>query len=295
MPVVKQTFWIFLAGFALAQGAQPCPEAGRRLYFHSEPALNQQVSPAFSDSLFARLQTPLLGLGYCFTNAARDPNDTNSQDLWLLVRSRISGENLTLTAAVLTEGQRRAGKVAQAIAHPLTELEIQRGDAALLNSIFPQKIIENLRTQYVAQLALVTQPEGAKIRANNGLEGITPLEWVLPLGNLHVIVSHSGYLTREMDLDLTRPGEHTVSLPMIPRRFYHSRFFPVAALAATASLGAYMAQNYYYNQYHRLGLSDQQNRPERFGELFGDAKTWERVSVGSLGLALLTLGLSFSF
>ncbi len=295
MPVVKQTLLIFMVGCALVQAEISCPESSRRLYYHAESSVNLQINPGFSDTLFTRLQAPLNGLGYCFTNVARNPNDTNSQDLWLLIRSRSSGENIALTAAVLTEGQRRAGKVAQALAHPLTELETPRGEAALLNSVFPQKIIENLRTQYVAQVAMVTQPEGAKIQASNGLEGITPLEWVLPLGNLHVVVSHPGYLTREIDLDLSRPGEHTFSLPLISRRFYHSRFFPLAALAATTSLGAYMAQNYYYNQYHRLGLSDQQNRPEQFGEIFGKAKTWERISAGTLGLALISLGLTFRF
>jgi hypothetical protein len=291
----KFTACLLILGCVLAVSKTNCPELSRRLYYRPGASITNLVSPDLGDLLFSRLEIPLVNLGYCLTLAPLVLPDSLSKELELVLEARTEGTEVHLGAAVLTVEQRIAGKVRAAFDRPLAELDFHPGENETAGLVFGQKIMENLRTQYVTQVSVITQPEGARVRAGNGLEGVTPLEWVLPLGHLHLTVVHPGYLTRSLDLNLIRPGEHTVNLPLTRHRFYHSRFFPLASVAAVTALGADMAENYYLNQYHALGIDDQRNRPQRFGQLFGTARTWEKVSASSLGISLISLGLCFRF
>lgn len=272
-----------------------CPSQTRPLFYHPEKRVQADLGPNFADSLYSRLREPLNALGYCLTTEIPGNLDPQSKELGLWVMAETDASPMRLIATVLPESQRSPQRLAQAWQRPLAELDILPGEALSAASIFSQKVVENLRTQYVAQVAIITVPDSAQIRTDRGLEGISPLEWVLPLGYLNVTVSHPGYQTREISLDLNKPGEHTANLVLNKRRFYHSRFFPYTLGLAASAFGAYLVQNYYYTEYHRLGLEDQRERPERFGELFRTAKTWETVSAYCLAAAGLGLVLSFSF
>gem|GEM_PF-3705173 len=275
--------------------ASPCPTASRPLFYHPDRELNSIVFPGFADSLELRLQKPLAALGYCISEPWHKTSDSDSGGLGLLITASSSSSGSRILATVLQEKQLNAGLANQALRRPLAELDWDGMENGAMILIFSQKIAENLRVQYVAEVTVQTQPAGAVVKAENGLEGKAPLEWVLPLGMLSIEAHYPGYLPRQISLDISKPGDHTVSLPLTRRRFYHSKFFPVAAIAATGALGAYVVQNYYYGQYQRLGIEDQRNRPDRFGELFHTAQTWEKASSVSLGLAILSLGLSFRF
>jgi PEGA domain len=295
MPVKAWIVCCLVAACAWAKPDRSCPSQNRKLFYHSEGLAHGGLETGFSDSLFQRLNGPLQVLGYCLTPEIPAVADSQAKELGLWLSARPTEYEVRLTAAVLQESQRSPQRIAQAMRRPLTELDILPGEAMTAAFIFAQKVVENLRTQYVAQVAIITVPDSATIRSDRGLEGKTPLEWVLPLGHLQVTVSHPGYQTREINLDLNRPGEHTANLALMKLRFYHSRFFPYTLGLAASAFGAYLAQNYYYTEYHRLGLEDQRQRPERFGELFRTAKTWENVAGYCLAAAGLGLALSFSF
>jgi PEGA domain len=299
MPKMEIRWWlafILLGGNVLAYAGQSCLESGRQLFYHPNPLMKEHLGVGFADTLFQKLEKNLANLGHCLQVVGKiNPKDSSSDHLGLWLTSHRQDETIRISAAILPESQKNRAHVEAAFLRPLTELTVQITDSGATSSFLAQKIIENLRTQFVAQLNIATDPDSALIRTNRGLTGKSPLEWVLPLGKIHISVSHPGYMTRKYDLDLSRPGEHTVNLPLEKRHFYHSNLFPITLGFLGASLGSYYLKNDYYDQYHQLGIEDQRQRPEEFSRLFGVAQNWEKAATASLVGALLTFGLSFRF
>lgn len=264
--------------------------------------MDQRTMPGFSDSLRRELSPPLGGLGYCLQAVP---------DFRVLLDTARFGDHLVLHALV-TEGPQVAGSAGlvvtllsvrdwaagmldEGVSRPLVSLPVDREDPAGLLDVLVKKVAENLRRQYVAHVLIQSRPGEAAVRSENGLQGRTPVEWILPLGSLAVALEKPGYLPLERKLELSAPGQHNFDLQLSKRRFYHSSFMWPALVFGAASLGAYAVQEHYYAQYQAYGPGDGRNRPEVFGETFGLAKKWERTSAASLGLAAACLALSFRF
>lgn len=286
--------------FALcaAWAGPPCAPGSRILFYSPHPLLDSRTAPGFAEDLRKLMEPPLMELGYCLQGIG---------DYRTLLDTARFGDNLVLHAlasegvpadfvvAVLPVRDWTAHRLPEAVSRPLVSLPLTRDDPSALMDVLVRKVAENLRKQYVAHVFIQSHPSEALARSTSGLQGRTPVEWILPLGSLSVALEQPGYLPLLRDLDLTVPGQHSYDLQMVKRRFYHSGFiYPMAAFGA-AALGAYLMEEHYYAKYQSYGADEQRDRPEIFGRTFGVAKTWERIAYGSAILAGISFAASFRF
>jgi hypothetical protein len=287
---------------AVSTSGMDC-QAGLQILFYSpHPLLEGATETGFSDSIKTQLRAPLEDIGYCLQEI-RDHRSVlgaaqYAENLVLHVQIANTTEYTgggTILIALLKVTDLARGKLAEALSRPLVTLPFQVGEVFSLTNILVKKITENLRSQYVADIHIRSNPPGARVRTLAGLEGKTPVEWVMPLGISPVTLEKTGYLSLERNIDLTTPGMHTFDLQMAKRRFYHSKFIYPALASGAISLAAFALENHFYSKYLDLGREDLENRPDAFGKNFRAAKTYERIAYTSLGLAWLNLVLCFTF
>jgi hypothetical protein len=301
---------IMLGGGTQAMASEPdsaCIAGRKRIFFSTHPLLDSRTNTGFSDSLRSQLRAPLLEIGYCVESieSYRGRLDTALYGDNLVLHTLISegpvpqypmgNGTSTLLVAVLSVRDWHGNKLPEAVSHPLISLRFQKTEISSLPNIVVKKISENLRNQFVAQLLIQSRPAGAVIYSDVGLDGKTPVEWVVPLGVLKVSLTQPGYLTVTRDLDLNSPGAHSFEIPLIKRRFYHSKFIYPAMSFGVLALVATAFENHYYSQYRDLGIQDQREHPEKFGDTFQLAKSFERLSYSSMLLAATSLVVSFKF
>ena len=286
-----------------ASASKDCKTGNQDLFYSPHPLLDAGTIEGFSDTLGRQLREPLNELGYCLQEAGdyraiSDPSDSarHGENLVLQIQSEGAAEGSgTVLVALLRARELARGKLAEAFSHPLVSLHYGPGEASSLSSILAKKIAENLRSQYVADLLVRSNPAGASVRSSAGLQGTTPVEWVLPLGTVQVTLEKKGYMTLERKIDLSAPGRHAYDLQLSKRRFYHSGFIYPTLAAGAVSIVALALENHYYDKYRSLGPQDLKNRPAVFGETFHTAKTYEAVAYTAMGLAWLNLALCFTF
>lgn len=286
--------------FALcaAWSGPACAPGSRILFYSPHPLLDSRTAPGFAEDLRKLMEPPLMDLGYCLQGIGdyRSLLDTARFGDNLVLHALASeGDPAEFVVAVLHVRDWNANRLPEAVSRPLVSLPLTREDPAGLMDVLVRKIAENLRKQYVAHVFIQSHPAEAMVKSTSGLQGRTPVEWILPLGPLSVALEQPGYLPLLRDLDLTVPGQHSYDLQLAKRRFYHSRFiYPVVAFGATAA-GAYLMEQHYYAKYQGYGADEQRESPEVFGRTFGVAKNWERIAYGSAILAGASLAFSFRF
>ncbi|MDQ3001852.1 MAG: PEGA domain-containing protein, partial [Fibrobacterota bacterium] len=284
MPFARLITVLIGISMALCTAMSPldCKTGNQTLFYSPHPLLDSRTAPGFADSLRRQLTDPLRGLGYCLEEIKdyRDVLDTSrfGDNLVLQAQGEDAGDGSGLVLIALLRVRELArGGLSEAVSRPLVSLRFGPGEIASLPNILSKKISENLRSQYVADLLIRSHPTGASVRAHSGLEGRTPVEWVMPLGMVPVTLVKPGYLPLNRDIDLSAPGRHAYDLQMVRKRFYHSKFIYPAIAAGAASLVATAFKEHYYGNYQALGPQDQKDTPEAFGETFRTAKTYERL------------------
>jgi hypothetical protein len=303
--------WVFLAALGLygmampwAQAAAPtppqCGPANQEIFYAPRIRSEGLLPPGFADSLWRYLADPVRELGYCLTPAqgTRMVADSTAHGDNLFLQATAGSENggaVSMSIAALRVRELARGMLPEAEARPLVYLRFLPAEAAGLYSVLAKKVAENLRNQYVAVLLIRSIPPGAAVRSASGLEGATPVEWVVPLGSLDISLAKPGYLNVRRNLDLEAPGQHTYDLQLVKRRFYHSKFIYPTLAAGLISAAAFVLENHYYGVYQSLGAEDRANRPQAFAENFRNAKNYERIGYAALGAASLSLVLCFAF
>ncbi|MEO7958745.1 MAG: PEGA domain-containing protein [Fibrobacteria bacterium] len=286
-----------------AAAGKPCKTGSRILFFSPDPLLDVRTTAGFADSLMRQLQAPLAELGYCLEEAGhyRAILDTARFAENLILQTQVNEDTAdtegsgTLLVAMLRVRELARGNLAEAVSHPLVSLHFEPGEMSSLPNILGKKISENLRSQYVADLLIRSHPTGAMVRTASGLDGATPVEWVMPLGVLQVSLEKKGWLPLKREIDLSAPGLHAYELQLSKRRFYNSKFIYPTLAAGVISVIAFGLENHYYSTYQALGAQDRTLRPETFGNTYQTAKTYEGVAYTALGLAWLNLALCFTF
>ena len=295
------------ASLPAASAPADCGSGRKLLFFSAHPLLDAKAGAGFADSLRRQLREPLLELGYCLSDIKdyRTLLDTARFADNLVLHTLVSegpdpvvaagtGSG-TLLVAVLNVRDWSAGKLPEAVSRPLVSLRFHAPEAATLPNIVVKKISENLRSQFVAQLLIQSRPAGVRVRSDAGLEGATPVEWIVPLGNLSVTLEKPGYVPMRRDLDLSSPGMHAFEMQLSKRRFYNSKLIYPALFFGAATGVAFVFENQYYSRYRDLGAADQQDHPEKFADTFRTAKSFERLGYTSLALAATSLVFSFRF
>jgi hypothetical protein len=284
------------------------------LFLHVDSTVIHSTPAGFAGRLMRQLQNPLDQIGYCLLRfRSGTASDTTVRDEQVMVvsmqfevhqvtdTSKNDGTVLfdttaaRMVIALLQIADWSKKQVARALETPLLTLEYRPEDLSTFESVLIRKIVENLRTQYICNLQIQSIPEGVTIRSRSGLEGITPLEWITPVGKLAISGELDGYEPIRRRIDLTTPGNHTYVLEMSRRRFYHSGFFVPTILLGGASAGCFAAERFFYDKYRHLGKSDRGQTPDRFEQTFTIAKSFETAAAVTAGLTGVSFVCCFFF
>ena len=281
-----------------------CGAGTRVLFFYSDTAVDLVTKEGFSDTLFAQLRDPLREIGYCLTRFEKPIMADPAQDGLVMVlsmqkwanqqaASKDSIANVHISLVRLEEWfSQRGGSV---LDNPLISLSYEAGELSTFESVLIKKTVENLRTQYVCHLRIQSTPPGVHIKSGIGLEGTTPLEWILPVGEFSISGELKGYELVYKKMELASPGIHTYDLQMRKQQFYRSKFMYPAVTFALASVACYITERYYYSKYLDLGRDDYYNNPELFADTYNKAKYFEVATLSALALSAVSLTFSFWF
>ena len=303
--------------------AEECGAGRRPLFFYVDPSADRHTPHGFTDRIFLHLKQPLEEIGYCITrfDSALIADTSAGEELVMVLSMRLlisrhevtrSGEPdsdgvTAMEAALLSDTAADAvvsllrvdswspRQLRRAAENPLLSLAYNHEELTTFESVLMRKIVENLRTQYICNLRIQSIPDGATIRSNRGLEGTTPLEWIMPVGKLSITGELKGYEPIRRRIDLTTPGMHTYVIEMGKRRFYHSAFFIPSIVFGVSSAACFAVERVYYNNYMNLGREDRENNPDSFERTFNIAKNFERAAGVTLALGVTSFTLCFFF
>jgi len=312
---------------SIGEAAQ-CVNGKRPLFFAIDQKVGEILPSSFSADLYSELDVPLQEIGYCITRYTPAVlSDSLLQDEIILMLSlklniisrtievsdsAAGGDSIETVKSVqvdtsadvvlstISVGRWSSTERKMALTNPLISQTYTPKDIATFQSVLIKKIVENLRMQYICHLRIESVPDGVAIRANHGLEGTTPLEWIIPVGNLPITGTLEGYEPIKRKINLAAPGNHTYVLQMERRRFYHSGFFVPAVVCATSSAASFVLMEYFDRKYDALTREPRQpNGPQPdeapFAQAYNRAVACEVAGFSLLGLAAGSFTLCFFF
>jgi hypothetical protein len=283
-----------------------CSAGKKPIVFYPDSSV-YSLSYGFAEEISIQLKDPLSEIGYCLVpiDSIHQSDTATSLLLFLAVRNRksdissidstMTGPTTQIIVGLLNSSDTTREELLSSLDHPLVSLSYDPVDPSTIESVLVRKISENLRTQYVCQVRIQSNPDGVLITTGSGLKGETPLEWILPVGKLDIKAELNDYENITKKLDLTEPGIHTYYLQMRKRMFYRSGFmWPAVAFGGLAAC-LFGAEKFYYSKYQALGRNEYLNTPEAFGKQFYTAKNYERAAFAALSLSGVSLIMSFIF
>jgi hypothetical protein len=297
---------LLLSFFSVLNAALPEEECGKGkklVLFKASEAVDSKIRAGFSDDFFDALNNPLKEIGYCPVLLEKHYFDDslfkNTPVLFADVAEKFSDTESTSTVIFqiffLPLNEITTDFSIPQSANLLISLRFIPEELSTFEVVAVRKTVENLRTQYVCHLRLESDPSGVQINSSIGLEGKTPLEWVIPVGELEIEGAMKGYFALRRSLKLDSPGSHTYVLEMKARQFYHSRFMVPTVIIGVSSAVFFGLERYFYSQYLALDRETYFNDPDKFGELFNNAKKCEYAAFTSLGLTAVSFSCTFFF
>ena len=296
------SFLIMLFFIINTATADTCKTGNRPIHFIFNENLKKCFPSDFSDGLLQELGSSLYEIGFCLqTLDSSVSKDTTSRDeliMYMTTETQINsklpeGEKLIICLLSIDEWKR--GSTTTALTHPLISIPYQPGELTAFQAVLVKKIVENIRTQYVCHLRIQSNPSGILITSPIGLEGKTPLEWILPLGNLDIKSNADGYESFQKSIDLSEPGIHTYFLGLKKKQFYNSKILIPTVFFAVASAAFYGGERFYYSKYLDLGKEDYYNNPGKFESTYNKASIYEQASLITLACAAVFFTCTFVF
>lgn len=299
-----------------AYSQEECVDGKRKLFLLVDNSVTNRCDYDFAGELYAQLKEPLKEVGYCLRlYEATNCNDTSSDFgellfVWLKVsyiKKSLSDslsdsfsegmmidsiEELSLS---LVSCQATGEDEIMKSLRPFLLIQFDKSDVLAFTSVLVRKIIERLRNQYISHLRVFSNPDGAIVKTKDGLEGITPVEWVIPIGKTLLTCELKGYNTLTKKVEITSPGVYTYVFELNKRQFYHSNFFIPALIFGTSSVVCFGFERYFYEKYRNLGEVDREERPFMFERTFYIAKGFEYAFFGTFMLSGCFVALSFIF
>lgn len=296
---------------------ETCRDGRRPLFFFADRSVANHSSPGFTDELFNQLRAPLKEIHYCLTRlestALTDTNVADEMVMFLTMNVTLAPRPMSSTTfhdsfvvstfdtiaemeiALVRVKDWSPTKRQQSLEHPLISLSYNTAELSTFQSVLIRKIVENLRTQYICHLRIQSIPEHTTIRSTSGLEGVTPLEWILPMGPLTITGKIEGYEPLRRKINLQEPGIHTYVLQIRKNQFYNSKFIYPTILGSIATVASYLLEQHYYNEYSKLGKTDLDTRPDHFAQLFSTAQRYQSATAACFVLTGASFALSFWF
>lgn len=284
--------------------ANTCRNGKKPIHFAVNTTLQKNIPSDFTNSILGELKPSLNEIGYCLepidSSALRDSSRADELVIYLTAQSEAaqnlkSASSFTLLVCLVRTEDWANGNLDIPLDHPLITITYQPEELSTFESILVKKIIENIRTQYVCHLKLQSNPSGVAITTSTGLEGKTPLEWILPVGDLTIYSNLKGYENYHKKLEFTEPGIHTYFLELKKKQFFNSKFLYPTIAFALASAVCYGYDRYYYSEYLKLGKENYYNQPEQFGNTYNKALNFERASLITLACTAVSFTFTFVF
>jgi hypothetical protein len=276
---------------------QECKPEARPIYFTMNRMLEQNLPHSFITEFNNELGAALEEIRFCFKILTPEIlSDTSKYDEIVMY---MSSDNQTIDTfnsiiiSTLTINDWVQGNIGTSLEHPLISISYQPEELSTFRSVLIKKIIENIRTQYVCHIRIQSSPSNINITTDLGLEGKTPLEWIIPVGNLTLKSKTDGYEPFQKKIILDEPGIHTYFLNLKKKQFYHSRFIIPAVVFLLSSAACYYGEHYYYSRYTNYGRDDALNNPDIFGKTYNTARKFETAKYASLALCGISLSISF--
>jgi hypothetical protein len=282
--------------------AETCKAGNKPIHFIVGTTLQKYIPSDFSRGLYEELESSLHEIGFCLQtmNPSILTDSTKRDELIMYmtteteVNSNIAeGENLMICLVRVEDWANTNTKIA--LSHPLISISYQPEELSTFRTVLVKKIIENIRTQYVCHLRIQSNPSGIFITSTIGLEGKTPLEWILPFGDLSIKNKTDGYEPFQKKLDLSEPGINTYFLELKKKQFYNSKFLWPTLVFAVASAACYGGERANYSKYLKLGKTDYLNHPGEFESTYNKAYLYERASLLTLVCAAVSFTCTFVF
>jgi hypothetical protein len=280
--------------------AENCKPDKKPLFVVFDTSLERVTSTDFPKEFYEELSKPLLDIGYCIQRL----EDSNPADsllngnplLFLKLDASVrDGDPENVNGYWLTVGKFQNENDNLSNEFPLLSMAFDTTELMTLQSVLVKKIVENIRTQYVCHLRIQSSPDGVSIVTLQGLEGRTPLEWILPVGDISIEGKKDGYESIQKRVDLSSAGVHTIFLQMRKRQFFNSKFIYPAIVFGLSSVTCYSLDRYYHKKYMSLGKDTYYNNPSEFEQTFNKAKRFETASIVSLACALTSLTITFFY
>ncbi len=274
-------------------------EGKELIFFDFDSSLSKLLPPSFPQELSEQLKRPLLDIGYRLSelHCALSPEDENRSHLILIFSLKPQTTDTDTQYTIQTdlvrinfsEGKQRSQS------SPFISLSFSSSELSTVKTVLSRKIIENLRTHYICHLRVHSSPQGVRIRSGSGLEGVTPLEWIVPVGILTIEGKLKGYEPINHTVEISEPGVHTCYLQLRKRPFYQSRMMiPGAALLLTSAV-CFFSERYYFNNYHDLQKNEPEKNSPLLEESYRRAKNFGYMGIASLVLSAVSFSLSFKF
>jgi hypothetical protein len=289
---------------AANNSAAQFPSGKQSLWFFTQEKLDAKTYAGFAKDLFTDVRAGLSDIGYDVRNFSASDSlmrISGSQDnlcMYIHATDAFNGREpgaALLVVDLCKMSELTAAKYGLAAFRPLLSLAYAPDDPASFRSIFTKKIVENLRTQYICNVSIASEPSGAIVKTSRGLTDITPLEWIVPVGSLKIRCSMNKYNSLDKELALFKPGSYSYLFQMRKKQFFNSKFFYPAMAFFVSSAVCYYFDSYYYSRYGRLQKVDYYNSPSSFSQQFQNAKNFENASIATLTSGCCLLGLSFWF
>lgn len=269
------------------------------IFFDFDSSLSDLFPSSFPQELSEQLREPLLDIGYRLSelHAALSPEDENRNHLILLfsLKPQTTAADTQCTIETdlvkinVSEGRQRSQSSS------FISLSFGSSELSTVKTVLSRKIIENLRTHYICHLRVQSSPQGVRIKSGSGLEGVTPLEWIVPMGIFTIEGKLKGYEPINHTIEISEPGVHTCYLQLRKRPFYQSRMMiPGAALILTSAV-CFFSERYYFNNYHDLQKNELEKNSSLLEESYRRAKNFGYMGIASLVLSAVSFSLSFRF
>lgn len=261
----------------------------------------QALTQALSQIQLSAIQIDSFGISQRFAARSSVPTlyvtVSKSERVWGVEQREMSegGRSVEIIVGMLNSPRPYLRDLSLVAQYPLVTMLWTEENRFTFISIMSQKIVENLRAGYLSYLVMESIPPQVQVSSDNGLRGMTPVEWVFTPTRVSVQAEKDGYLPFSTEVDLQNPGNHKLHIQLTERRFYHSNFMYGTIGFGLMALAGYGACNYYYDQYQSLGESDYYSHPENFSDTFNRAQQFERLAGACLGIASGFFLLSFWF
>ena len=269
------------------------------IFLDFDSSLNLLFPPTFPQELSEQLREPLLDIGYRLSelHAPLSPGDENRNHLILLFSLKLQTASMDTQYSIQTDLVRinvSEGKQ-NSQSSLFISLSFGLSELSTVKTVLSRKIIENLRTHHLCHLRVYSSPQGAKIGSGLGLEGATPLEWIVPMGIFVIEGELKGYEPITHTIEISEPGVHTCYLQLRKRPFYQSRMMiPGAALLLTSAV-CFFSERYYFDNYHDLQKNESEKNSALIDKSYRRAKNFGYLGIASLVLSAVSFSLSFKF